>query len=85
MKRSILISALSLALLLAGCGESADDTTTTTQPAPATTTAAEPVTTTTATTAEPAVADHHPEDKGWELVWSDEFDGTQLDLSLIHI
>ena len=81
MKRSILISALSLALLLAGCGESADDTTTTTQPAPATTTAAEPVTTTTATTAEPAVADHHPEDKGWELVWSDEFDGTQLDES----
>lgn len=74
MKRSILILALSLALLVVGCGESADDTTTTAS-------TAEPVETTTAIVAEPVVASYHPEDKGWELVWSDEFDGDQLDLT----
>ena len=26
-----------------------------------------------------------PAGKQWKLVWNDEFDGTELDLSLIHI
>jgi beta-glucanase (GH16 family) len=34
---------------------------------------------TTTTVGEPPVESFHPQDKGWELVWSDEFDGTSLD------
>ncbi len=67
----VLIATL-FALVVAACGDSASDTVT------EETAATE---TTTTTTGEPvaAVESFHPEDKGWELVWSDEFDGDQLD------
>ena len=61
-----------LALAVASCAESTDDAATTEGNAPSTTT--------TATAPAVAVLDtYHPEGMGWELVWSDEFDGTELD------
>ena len=48
---------------------------------PSADTAVPETTTTTAAVAPPAptVESHHPAGAGWELVWSDEFDGTSLD------
>ena len=55
-----------LALLASACGDSGTDTATETS-------------TDAMSEADSAVESFHPEDKGWELVWSDEFDGDQLD------
>ena len=71
-------AATALVLVLVSCGGSdvgdegpiGDATTTTT---PATTTTAAPLTA--------AIQTFHPEGKGWELVWSDEFDRAELDES----
>jgi len=76
--------ATSLAMVLAACNTSATDTTEIAAPATTTsttttTTSATTTTTTPATTTMPAVETYHPPGMGWELVWSDEFDGTKLD------
>ena len=73
MKRSLAIPLLSVvvALVLASCAESVDQTTTTEAGVAATTTAVE--------SAVASVETHHPENMGWDLVWSDEFDGAGLD------
>lgn len=74
-----------LAVLLASCNTStteptdvADPATTTSIITPTTTTSAASSVDTTATTMR-AVETYHPRGMGWELVWSDEFDGTALD------
>ena len=74
-----LIAAVALAISACGSdGDSADSTTTTTAPATTTTTTTTlpPTTTTTIATPE-AIPIEAPE--GYELVWSDEFDGDSID------
>ncbi len=72
MKRSATIPFLAIvvALLVVSCAELVDPTTTTDTGIGATTTVE-------AATAR--IESHHPKDKGWELVWSDEFEGDTLD------
>ena len=73
MKRSALLTILGIAatLVLASCSESAGQTTTADAGAAATTT--------TVASATAPIESYHPQNMGWELVWSDEFDGTTLD------
>jgi len=70
-----------LALVLASCTESPTDTTEVAA-APTTSTTSTtiaPTSTTNTTTTIPAIETYHPPGMGWELVWSDEFDGSALD------
>ncbi len=73
-----------LAVLLASCNTSTTEPTDVADPA-TTTSIITPTTTTSAassvdtTTTMRAVETYHPRGMGWELVWSDEFDGTALD------
>jgi beta-glucanase (GH16 family) len=60
-----------LALALASCGEATEQTTTAPVGSDATTTTVE------STIA--SIESYHPENSGWELIWSDEFEGTGLD------
>ncbi len=64
----IAILTVALALVAAGCGGTTTDTVAADAPA-----------TTNGVSAADAVESHHPEGMGWELVWSDEFDGDSLD------
>ena len=71
MRRALLVMG-ALGLMLAACG-GGDGT----DPTGASTTS----TSTTVAVLTPEVESFHPENAGWELVWSDEFDGTSLDLT----
>ena len=72
MRRArLLIGALGLVLAACGGSDGADEPTAS---------SADPTTTTVAVVT-PETESFHPDDAGWELVWSDEFDGTGLDLS----
>lgn len=86
----LLAIGLAMGLILAACGDSdeAEEVATTTTTTVPTTTTEPPATTT--TTPPPAtepehmepmeeVEAFHPDGMGWELVWSDEFDGENLD------
>ncbi len=82
-----LLALLAMAALISACGsgsESDDDIATTsstqapTRSAPSTTTTVPPTTTTTIMTPDPIPPEAG---EGWELVWSDEFDGPEIDLS----
>ena len=66
MKRTS-ITVVALALVAAACGDTD-------------VAVAEPPATTAPSTTTTTIPSFHPEGKGWELVWSDEFDGTELDL-----
>ena len=85
LMRGLLLSAFCAgsAVLLSSCGGGSSSS----SPAPVTVTppAAPPPSIITERPSAPEAApegpDFHPSGKGWELAWSDEFDGTALDIS----
>ena len=74
-----LIATASLALSACGGGGGGGTTTTITPPSGGTPAPANPVTKLPAPPAPPDGPSYHPENQGWFLSWSDEFDGDTLD------